>query len=423
MQNRQKCFHGIFQNVLNLLTITSSLSRYSRKKSDSLSQGSSDSSSGSSESDSETRKKEDLKSETGKSTAAKALRKNNDKINGGSKQLIGKAKEQSKQIPVTQSLLKKKVLPLSQLSFASNRSEVSQSSSSSSTSSSSESETENENETKKVTSKYPVSKTVVISPKQNEKVDTKNISKINKRKQSSSSSSSSSSSDSSSDDNSSSDGEKEDVKKDKQVVKAPKNVDFNVSKLPKGSTSTPTVSTEIRRIDSKNGNENKSDKKAKSLLKTDVYEHASIILTKNSDTSIAENSTGNSLQKVMHDFTNINSNRPVSGKTLRNRRRRQKKAQQAREEREKGLKSNSEISKIYNETSTTGKINGITPCVLENSKNSSGKDHPDFSENGSGLQTSKSLTMFTSNEMSELLQSTKDNANTTDEYKTIDEVS
>ena len=192
-----------------------------------MSQASSDLSSDSSESDSETRKKEDLKSETGKSTAPKTLRKN-DKINGGTKQLYGKAKEQSKQIPVTQSLLKKKVVPLSQLSFASNKSKVSLSSSSSSTSSSSESETENENETKKVTNKHPVSKTVVISPKQNEKVEIKNISKINKRKQSSSSSSSSSSG-SSSDDNSSSDGEKEDVKKDKQVVKAPKNVDFNVS--------------------------------------------------------------------------------------------------------------------------------------------------------------------------------------------------
>ena len=386
-----------------------------------MSQASSDLSSDSSESDSETRKKEDLKSETGKSTAPKTLRKN-DKINGGTKQLYGKAKEQSKQIPVTQSLLKKKVVPLSQLSFASNKSEVSQSSSSSSASSSSESETENENETKKVTNKHPVSKTVVISPKQNEKVEIKNISKINKRKQSSSSSSSSSSG-SSSDDNSSSDGEKEDVKKDKQVVKAPKNVDFNVSKLPKGSTSTPTISTEIRRIDSKTGNENKLGEKAKSLLKTDVYEHESIILTKNSDTSITENSTGSSLQKIMHDFTNINSNRSVSGKTLRNRRRRQKKAQQAREEREKGLKSNSEISKIYSEASTTGKINSTTPCDLENSKNSSRKDYPEFSGNGSGVQTSKSLTMFTSNEMSGLLQSTKDNANTTDEYKTIDEVS
>ena len=395
---------------------------YSRKKSDSLSQASSDLSSDSSESDSETRKEEDLKSETGKSTAPKTLRKN-DKINGGTKQLYGKAKEQSKQIPVTQSLLKKKVVPLSQLSFASNKSKVSQSSSSSSASSSSESETENENETKKVTNKHPVSKTVVISPKQNEKKDTKNISKINKRKQSSSSSSSSSSSGSSSDDNSSSDGENEDVRKDKQVVKAPKNVDFNVSKLPKGSTSTPTISTEIRRIDSKTGNENKLSEKAKSLLKTDVYEHESIILTKNSDTSITENSTGSSLQKIMHDFTNINSNRSVSGKTLRNRRRRQKKAQQAREEREKGLKSNSEISKIYSETSTTGKINSTTPCDLENSKNSSRKDHPEFSGNGLSVQTSKSLTMFTSNEMSGLLQSTKDNANTTDEYKTIDEVS
>lgn len=386
-----------------------------------MSQASSDLSSDSSESDSETRKKEDLKSETGKSTAPKTLRKN-DKINGGTKQLYGKAKEQSKQIPVTQSLLKKKVVPLSQLSFASNKSKVSLSSSSSSTSSSSESETENENETKKVTNKHPVSKTVVISPKQNEKVEIKNISKINKRKQSSSSSSSSSSG-SSSDDNSSSDGEKEDVKKDKQVVKAPKNVDFNVSKLPKGSTSTPTVSTEIRRIDSKTGNENKLGEKAKSLLKTDVYEHESIILTKNSDTSITENSTGSSLQKIMHDFTNINSNRSVSGKTLRNRRRRQKKAQQAREEREKGLKSNSEVSKIHSEASTTGKINSTTLCDLENSKNSSRKDHPEFSGNGSGVQTSKSLTMFTSNEMSGLLQSTKDNANTTDEYKTIDEVS
>ena len=394
---------------------------FSRKKSDSLSQASSDLSSDSSESDSETRKKEDLKSETGESTAPKTLRKN-DKINGGTKQLYGKAKEQSKQIPVTQSLLKKKVVPLSQLSFASNKSKVSQSSSSSSASSSSESETENENETKKVTNKHPVSKTVVISPKQNEKADIKNISKINKRKQSSSSSSSSSSG-SSSDDNSSSDGEKEDVKKDKQVVKAPKNVDFNVSKLPKGSTSTPTVSTEIRRIDSKTGNENKLGEKAKSLLKTDVYEHESIILTKNSDTSITENSTGSSLQKIMHDFTNINSNRSVSGKTLRNRRRRQKKAQQAREEREKGLKSNSEVSKIHSEASTTGKINSTTLCDLENSKNSSRKDHPEFSGNGSGVQTSKSLTMFTSNEMSGLLQSTKDNANTTDEYKTIDEVS
>ena len=77
---------------------------------------------------------------------------------------------------------------------------------------------------------------------------------MNKRKQSSSSSSSWSSSGSSRDDNSSSDGEKEDVRKDKQVVKAPKNVDLNLSRLPKGPAPTPTVSREIRRIDSKIGN-------------------------------------------------------------------------------------------------------------------------------------------------------------------------
>ena len=94
---------------LNLLFFEFTVT-YSRKKSDSLSQASSDLSSDSSESDSETRKKEDLKSEIGNSATTKTLRKN-DKINGGRKQLNGKAKEESKQIPVSQSLLKKKVVP------------------------------------------------------------------------------------------------------------------------------------------------------------------------------------------------------------------------------------------------------------------------------------------------------------------------
>jgi len=176
-------------------------------------------------------------------------------------------------------------------------------------------------------------------------------------------------------------------KKEKNVPSVQrKSVDFNISNLPKGSTSTPFPLTPFPKPNFKipsniqRSNENKKQKSnfkkdAKLVTSKDVYRNSSTIILNDSSLPYSDNSeqsanftplskirsfgsANESSSKVFNSSNesslNASDTSGVSGKTLRNRRRRQRKAELTKKQQVNGEK---EVTKDYGEEPTKDYVN------------------------------------------------------------------
>jgi len=165
-----------------------------------------------------------------------------------------------------------------------------------------------------------------------------------------------------------------------------KSVDFNISNLPKGSTSTPfpltpfpkpnfKIPSNIQRLNENKNQKSNFKKDAKLVTSKDVYRNSSTIILNDSSLPYSDNSehsanftplskirsfgsANESSSKVFNSSNesslNASDTSGVSGKTLRNRRRRQRKAELTKKQQVNGEK---EVTKDYGEESTKDYVN------------------------------------------------------------------